>query len=171
LEGTVNVVETFRFVTSRGSKILVGLILPVGPTEEPVFAYISNLSNFTSANFRVQTGSEFTHEEGNSKFLCIGSSLSDTLLVESEAFSRAFRSGLSSFADFTVKLAAVSVSIKGVISRVQLTTWRLVETYSSYEINNLVAKDTGADDIREDNRLEIHDTTVVGGFISFLENS
>jgi hypothetical protein len=68
-------------------------------------------------------------------------------------------------------LAAVSVSIKGVISRVQLTTWRLVETYCSYEINNLVAKDTGTDDIREDNRLEIHDATVVGGFISFLENS
>jgi hypothetical protein len=91
--------------------------------------------------------------------------------VESEALIRAFRGWLSSSTDFTIELAAVGVSVKGMIRRVLLTSWRLAESYGSDDIDELISKNASTNNIREDDRLEVHDAVLVSSFVSFIIDS
>jgi hypothetical protein len=58
-----------------------------------------------------------------------------------------------------------------VIRRVNFSTWWFVETNSPYEISDLVSKDFKCNNVREDNRFEVHYGRVRGWFISVLEKS
>jgi hypothetical protein len=80
--------------------------------------------------------------------------------MESEAFSSAIRRRLTSLANITTFLAAVSMCVKGMVGRILFSTWGLVESDSSYEINNLVAEDFRLNNIREYNGLEVHDASI-----------
>jgi hypothetical protein len=91
--------------------------------------------------------------------------------VESKALLGAIRRRFTGFTDVTIELAAVSMSIQSMVSRADFTTWRLTETNSSHEIEDLIAKDFNADDIGENDGLENHDAVVVGSFVSFLVDS
>lgn len=80
--------------------------------------------------------------------------------MESEAFSSAIRRRLTSLANITTFLAAVSMCVKGMVGRILFSTWGLVESDSSYEINKLVTHDFHLNNIREYNGLEVHDALI-----------
>jgi hypothetical protein len=49
----IRIVETFRSVASRGRKILVGFVLPVGPAEKVFLSNISDLVDFAGTDIGV----------------------------------------------------------------------------------------------------------------------
>ena len=141
MERTIWVVESFRFVTSRSGKIFVGLVLPIRPADNIFLANITNLVDFTSADVSIKTGAKLTDENRESKSVGIFLSGSKTILVEFETLIRTIGGRFTRVTNTVIKLAAVSMSVNGMVWRSNFTTWWFLEANSFDNSSDLDTKD------------------------------
>lgn len=81
VDGAVWAVEALGLLSSRGGQILVGLELPVSPSNKVFVGLLRNLVDLSSAHIRVEASSEFRDEKWHSEALGVGSSLVKSILM------------------------------------------------------------------------------------------
>lgn len=116
LESSIEVVETFGTGSSRSGQVFISFELPICPTGKVLVGDLSDLGDFGDAFVGIHAGTEFAHDERNSKSLGIFVSGANPLLMQVQASISISGRWLScSSANVGSQLAAVGVIIENVI--------------------------------------------------------
>jgi hypothetical protein len=84
LKGAVLVVETFSTGAGSGGQVLVGLELPVSPSDNRLIGDIGNLADLLSAGSLGNASTKFGNHQWDLKSFGVFGTLTNSLLVEGE---------------------------------------------------------------------------------------
>lgn len=163
MQGVIILVKALGAVSRDRRELSVLLKLPVGPTSlHLLIDDISDSRDLDGAFLRVHTGAELSDHEGNAKSLGILLSGAEATLMPLSASDLFIFLGLAKLrTDGRSELAAVSMIVKNMLWRADLSTWRNVEAERADFLNQLDAADLHANLIWHLTRLKVENNVLV----------